>query len=119
MELDKFHVDQLGTGVIRERVAIAGSLPTVARDLVCPSHSACRQYDGFSFEDTKPAVLAFVSETANDSITIFEESDDRDLHVNLDTLMNAMVLQSTDQFQSGAIADVSESRIAVAPEISL
>ena len=30
MELDEFHVDQLGTGVISERVAVAGSFPTVA-----------------------------------------------------------------------------------------
>ena len=34
MELDELHVDQLGAGVIGERVAVAGALPAVARDPV-------------------------------------------------------------------------------------
>ena len=34
MELDVFHVDQLRSGVVGERMAVTSAIPTVARDLV-------------------------------------------------------------------------------------
>jgi hypothetical protein len=39
--------------------------------------------------------------------------------VNVDTLVNAVVLQGADQFKSGAVANVGEPRIPMTAEISL
>ena len=41
------------------------------------------------------------------------------LHVHVDALMDAVVLQGADHFQAGAVADVREARIFVAAEIAL
>jgi hypothetical protein len=41
------------------------------------------------------------------------------LHVNIDALMDAMILERADQFQAGAVPDVGEPRIAMAAEIAL
>ena len=41
------------------------------------------------------------------------------LQRNIDALMNAVILQSADHFESGAIADVSQTRIAMAAEVAL
>ena len=119
MELDELHVDQLRTGVIRERVAVAGAFPTVGRDLERAPDAAGREYQRFALENAKTSVLTLVCETADDAVAVFEQRDDGDLHVDLDALMNAVVLQRADQFETGAVADVCESRIAVAAEISL
>ena len=41
------------------------------------------------------------------------------LHVDVDALVHAVVLQGADHFQAGAIAHVREARIFMAAEISL
>ena len=41
------------------------------------------------------------------------------LHVDVDALVHAVILQRADHLQPGAIADVREARIFVAAEISL
>ena len=41
------------------------------------------------------------------------------LHVHIDSLVNAVILQRTDHLQTRSIADMSEPRISVAAEISL
>ncbi len=41
------------------------------------------------------------------------------LHVDVDPLVNAVVLQGADHFQPGAIADMGEARIFVAAKIPL
>ena len=41
------------------------------------------------------------------------------LHVNVDALMNAVILQGADHLQAGAIADMREPRIFVPAKISL
>ena len=41
------------------------------------------------------------------------------LHVDLDALVDAVVLQRADHLQAGAIADVGEARVAVAAEVAL
>ena len=43
----------------------------------------------------------------------------RVLHMDFDSLMDAVILQSANHFQSGAIADMRQARIFVAAEISL
>ena len=45
--------------------------------------------------------------------------DDRALHVHVDALMDAVILQRADHLQAGAVAHVSQPRIAVAAEVPL
>ena len=73
MKLHEFHVDQLGARVIRERVAIAGVFPTVARDLVSAADAAGRQHDGLRAKQLESAALALVPERAGDAIAVREQ----------------------------------------------
>ncbi len=41
------------------------------------------------------------------------------LHVEIDALMDAVILQGADHFEAGAVADVRQARIAMAAEIAL
>ena len=41
------------------------------------------------------------------------------LHVDLDALVDAVVLQRADHLEAGAVADVGEARVAVAAEVAL
>ena len=119
VELHELHVDEFGPGVVGERVAVAGVLPRVARDLVRLADAAGGQNDGLGLEDDEPAALAVVAERPGDAVAVLEEPDDRALHVDRDALVDAVVLQRADQFQAGAVADVGQSRIAVAAEVAL
>ena len=119
MKLDELHVDQLRAGVIGERMPVAGVFPTVARDLVGLADSAGREHDRFRAKNFESAALAIVAERADDAVAIFQERQNRVLHVHVDALVNAVILQRADHFQTGAIADVRESRIFMAAEISL
>ena len=46
VELDEFHVDELGTGEVGQRLAVAAVLPGVRRDLVRLADPAGGQDDG-------------------------------------------------------------------------
>ena len=119
MELDELHVDQLGAGVVGERVAVAGVFPAVARDLVGAADAAGRQHDRLRAEHLEAAALALVAERAGDAVAVLEQRDDRALHVHVDALMDAVILQRADHLEAGAVADVGEPRIAVAAEVAL
>ena len=92
MELNKLHVDQFRAGLISERMTVAGIFPTVARDLVGATDSAGREHDGLGAKNLEAAAFAFVSKCADDTLTIFEQRENRVFHVNLDPLMNSMIL---------------------------
>src|SRR5262249_40497115 len=50
---------------------------------------------------------------------VLEELDDRALHVDVDALVDAVVLEGADHFEAGAIADVREPRVSMAAEVPL
>ena len=56
---------------------------------------------------------------ADDAIAILEQRDHGNFHVDFDALMDAMILKCADQFESGAVADVCEPRIAMTAEVAL
>ena len=64
MELDELHVDQLGAGVVGERVAVAGVFPAVARDLVRAADAAGGEHDRLGLEHAEAAAFALVAERA-------------------------------------------------------
>ena len=119
MKLHELHVNQFRAGMIGQRLAVAGVFPGVAGDFIGATNAAGGQHDGFRLENLESSALAVVAERADNAVAVLEQRDDRVLHVDFDALMDAVVLQRADQFQAGAVADVGESRIAVAAEIAL
>ena len=119
MELDEFHIQQIRPRVIRQRMAVAGVLPTIARYLERPPDATGRQHDGFRLEEPKPPALAVIAKRAHHAVAILQQLDDRALHVNLEPLMNAVVLQRANHLQPRAIAHVRQSRIRVSAEVAL
>jgi hypothetical protein len=67
------------------------------------------------------AALALVAEGAGDAVAVArpQERGDRVLHVEVDALVDAVVLQRADHLEAGAVADVGEARVAVAAEVAL
>jgi hypothetical protein len=119
VELDELHVHQIGARVEGERVAVAGVLPAVAGDLERATDAAGGEDDGLGLEDPQVALLAIVAERAGDPPGVDEQLDDRVLHVDLEPLVDAVVLQGPDHLEARSIADVGEPRVAVAAEVAL
>ena len=119
VELDELHVHQIGARVVGQRVAVAGVLPAVAGDLEGAADAAGGQHDRLGLEDAQVAALAVVAERAGDPPGVDEQLGDGVLHVDLEALMDAVVLQRADHLQAGAIADVGQARVAVAAEVAL
>ena len=119
MELHELHVLQRGAGVVGQRVAVAGVLPAVAGDRVRPADAAGREDDGLAPVDREPAPLAVVAERARDPAAVGEQPEHGALHVHVDALMDAVVLQRPDHLQAGPVAHVREARILVPAEVAL
>ena len=119
MELHILHVDQRCARMICERVSITGAIPTVTRDLVSSAYPTSREHDCFGAENLKVSALAIVAECSNYARTIFQQRDDANLHVNIDSLMYPVVLQCSDHFEAGTIAHVRKARIFVAAKVPL
>src|SRR5215472_9043792 len=119
MELHKLHILQRGTSAIRERMAVAGVLPAVRRDLEGASYATSRQHDSARSEKTKAAALAIVRKCPRNAIAVFQQCDHRALHVHVDALMYAVILQRADHLETRAIADVREPRITMSSEVAL
>ena len=100
-------------------MSITGAIPTVARDLIRLANSACGEHDRFRSKNFEPAALAIIAECANDPFPVLQQRDDANLHVHIDSLVDAVVLQRPNHFEPGAIPHVRESRIFVTAEIPL
>src|SRR4051812_23992906 len=100
-------------------MAVAGAIPTVARNFVGFADAAGREHDSFGSVDFEPAALAIVTERTDHALAIAQQGKDADLHVNLDAFMDAVVLQGANHLEPGPIADMRESRIFVTAEVPL
>src|SRR5689334_13264248 len=100
-------------------MSVTGVFPAVARDLVGAPDSAGRKHDRFGAKDFESTALAFVTKCADRAVAVFQDRQDRVLHEHIDALMDAVILQCANHFETGAIADVRQSRISVAAEVSL
>ena len=119
MELDELHVDQLGPGEVRKRLAVAGVLPRVRRDLVRPADPAGREHDRLGREEHRLTGRPPVAEGPLDPIRPGEEVGDRALHVDLDAGRHRAILERPDHLEPGPVPDVGEPRIGVAAEGAL
>ena len=119
MELHEFHVNQIGPGAVRQRVAVPGALPAVARHFVRAPDAAGGQNDRFRGKHVEAAALAIVDKGAGRSTAVQDQIDDGVLHMHGHTQVNGVVLERANQLEAGAIADVRQTRIAVAAEVAL
>src|SRR4030095_5255948 len=60
-----------------------------------------------------------VAECAGDAVPIFNQPRDGAFHEDVDALLDAAVLQSANQFESGAVAEVTQALEGVAAERAL
>src|SRR5574337_1238144 len=100
-------------------MAVPGAVPTVTRDFIGLANPAGRKHNRFGAEKVKPPALAIIAKRAADPIILLEQGENADLHVHIDSAMDAVILQGADHFQTGAISDMGEPWIFVATEISL
>ena len=100
-------------------MAVAGAIPTVARDFVSFANSAGGEDDRFRAENPEPAALAIVAKRSAHPPAVLQQREDTNLHVHIDPLMNPVVLQSANHLQPGAIADMRQARIFMAAKIPL
>ena len=123
MELDEFHVHQVGAGLHRQRVTVAGVLPGVGGDLVGLADAAGREDHGGGVELHEGARLAPVRISPGDPVAglaLFgEQLQDRALHEDVDPRGDGLVLKGPDHLQAGAVTDVSETSEAVTAEVTL
>src|ERR1043166_5114821 len=98
---------------------VTGAIPTVTGDLVSFAYPASREHDCLSPKNLEVAALAVITECPDHSRPIFQQRDDANLHVYIDSLMDPVILQCADHFETGAIAYVCKARIFVAAEVSL
>src|SRR5262249_44739813 len=119
MKLDELHVDQLRSCAIAERVTITGVFPAVAGNLVGASDAAGRQYDCLRTKNQEAAALAVVTERTDNSSVLFQQSENRTLHVHIDPPMHTVILQRPNHFQTRAITHMCEPRIFVTTEVAL
>src|SRR5437868_13920395 len=119
MKLNKLHIDQFRARFVAERETVAGRFPTVTCDFVSTANSAGGEYDRFCSKNSESAALAFVTKGSDDPFTIFEQRKNRMLHVHLDALVHAVVLEGANHFQPGAVAHVRQARIFVTAKVAL
>ncbi len=105
--------------MICERVSVTGAIPAVTRDLVSFAYPSGREHDCFGAKNLKVSALSIIAECSNYARTIFQQRDDTNLHVNIDSPMYPVVLQCSDHFEAGTIAHVRKARIFVAAKVPL
>ena len=119
MKLQELHVDQVRARRVGERVPVAGVLPAVAGDAVRPADAPRGEDHGARPEQPEPPPLPLVRQRAGDALAVFQQADDRALHVDVDPLVHAVILERADHLQAGAVADVHEPRVRVPAEVAL
>jgi predicted LPLAT superfamily acyltransferase len=116
MKLHELHVDELSAGAVGERMAIARAFPAVARNLVGASDAARREHNRLGRKRMEPAALAVVRQHARHMAIVHQEFDDRVFHVYRDAQVHRVILQRSDQLETGAVTHVREARITVPPK---
>ncbi|MBV6491284.1 MAG: hypothetical protein CNCCGFBP_01861 [Fimbriimonadaceae bacterium] len=119
VELHELHVDQFGACMVGQRVAVPGALPRVAGDGEGLSDPAGCDDDGLREEHHEVAMLPEVRERAADLPFRFQQRGGRAFHVELDSLVDAVVLERADHFEPGAVTDVGQPGVLVPSEVPL
>ncbi len=116
VELDELHVDELGTGLVGERLPVAAVLPRVRGDLVGLADPARGEHDRLGREDHRVAGRPPVADRPGDPAAARRQVRDRALHEDVDAGRDHLVLERADHLEPGPVADVGEPRVGVAAE---
>ena len=116
MELDELHVDQLGTGLVGQRLTVAAVLPRVRGHLERLADAAGRKHDRLGREDDRVPCGSPVPERAARSVRAHHQPVDGALHVDLDTERDSVVLERPDHLEAGPVADMGEAGVRVTTE---
>ena len=119
MELGELHVHQLGAGLVGHTEAVAAVLPGVGGDAPGLAGATGGEDDRFGAEQHEAAGLAPVGHHAGGPLAILHDVERGAFHVHRDPLVDAVILQGADHLEAGAIADVSQSGVAVSPKVAL
>src|SRR5260370_12522033 len=119
MELNEFHVHELGAGLIGKGHAVAGVFPGVGSDAPGFANAARCDDDSSRLENDEAAVLAPVRKRTGNAAVFRQEPCDGAFHVDVNTLLNAAILQSANHFEAGAVADMAEAVESMAAEGAL
>ena len=119
MELRHLHVHEVGAGVERHRVSVAGVLPRIRGDLPRLPDATRGEDDRLRAEEDELAALPPVAERAGDPAVIGEKPIERALHEHIDASVHGVVLERTDHLEAGAVSDMREPRVPVTAEVAL
>src|SRR5262249_6183184 len=119
MELHELHVEHRRARLIRQRLSVSRVFPAIAGHAKGTSDAPRSQHNGLRVKDHEASSFALIGECAHAAIAIHQQLDNGRLSMNLYPLMDAMILQRADHFQSSAITHVCQARIAMAAEVPL
>ena len=85
---------------------ISGVLPTIASHLKCATNATRGKNHSFRLIQTESTPLSVVTKSSRDPVSILEQADNGAFHVDIDSLVDAMVLESADHLEAGSVADV-------------
>jgi len=119
MELHEFHVHEFCARFVSEGHAVASVFPGIGSDAPGFANAAGGDDDGLGFENDEAAGLAPVGKGAGDAATVGQQARDRAFHVDIDALLDAAILQSSNHLEASAVADMAETLEGVAAEGAL
>ena len=120
VELDALHVDELGAGPQRHRVAVAGGLPGVGRELPGLADAAGGQDDRLGGEGDDLAGGPPVGDAPRGAaVGVVHDAQHLALHEDVGAHGHDLLLERADQLEPGAVAHVGQAREAVTAEVAL
>src|SRR5437016_13752189 len=100
-------------------MSVARVLSEVRRDLPRLADAPRREDHCLRLEHHHAAALAPVADGADHAVAVLEQARDRALHVHVEALVDAVVLQRADHLEPGAVTDVGAPRVALAADLAL
>src|SRR5437667_9568285 len=108
MELHEFHVHKFRARLISKGHTIAGVLPGVGSDAPCFANTACGDDNRLRFEYDEAAALAPIRKRARNAAAVHQQPGDRAFHVDVNSLLDAAILQRANHFEASAVAHVTK-----------
>jgi hypothetical protein len=100
-------------------MAIARVFPAVTRDLEGSPDAPRCHYDRLGGPENEMALLAIVSECSGNAPRVEKKTQHSTFHVNVHSLMDAVVLKRPYHLQASAISDVRKTRVSMPTEVAL
>src|SRR5690606_29044963 len=92
VELDELHVDQLGSCLVGQRMAVTRVFPAITGDFVSLSDPARGQNHGFGLKKVNATLFSVIAQSASYATVALQQICDGQLHEEVDTLVDPVVL---------------------------